>query len=221
MEKRHFIQRHILGVLMDQEYARFRDMRPDNVDSNAYSYHLGVLQKEKLVQKTDKEYTLTVPGLAYVDLLNSEAGESRQQPKIMTIVVIENEHGQLLAHPKERQPFIGKLTFPCGKLHMEDISIKQAALREAREKTGVLLPDLRHIGDCYVAVTHEHRVAMNTLMHVFYTRVHTMSVTLLPHVGWYDRDEFAAGGPATKRVMQLLNEQFNAHRFFDEHSEAL
>lgn len=222
MDQRHFIQRHILGVLMDTKYARFRDMRPDDVDSNAYSYHLTALQKEKLVQKTSEGYTLSIRGLSYIDILSSHDKRPRSQPKIMTLIMIENEYGHFAAYQKERQPFIGQLTFPSGKLHMDDISIKQAALREVREKTGGLLTDLRHVGDSYIALTHDHQVIMNALMHVFYIRIQMSSLHFHPEVQWYTRDEIMdKAAPATRRVVQLMSESFDSHRFFDEYSELL
>lgn len=207
---------------MDTKFARFRDMRPEGIDSNAYSYHLTAVQKEKLVQKTSDGYTLTVRGLSYVDVLSGENQRPRPQPKIMTLIIIENEFGHFAAYQKERQPFIGQLTFPCGKLHMDDLSIKQAALREVREKTGGLLMDLRHVGDSYVALTHERQVVMNALMHVFYTRIQMSHIHFRPEVQWYTRDEIInTAAPATRRVVQSMGESFDAHRFFDEYSELL
>ena len=47
----HHIQLHILSMLIHQEFARFRDMRPKNVDTNLYSYHLKLLIKQGLVAK--------------------------------------------------------------------------------------------------------------------------------------------------------------------------
>lgn len=207
---------------MDTKYARFRDMRPEGVDSNAYSYHLTAVQKEKLVQKTSDGYTLTIRGLSYVDVLSSENQQPRPQPKIMTLIVIENEYGHFAACQKERQPFIGQLTFACGKLHMDDSSIKQSALREVREKTGALVSDLRHAGDCYIALTHDRHVVMNALMHVFYIKIPMSSLHLLPGVQWYPYDQIMDGAaPATRRVTELLRESIGAHRFFDEYSESL
>lgn len=207
---------------MNTKYARFRDMRPEGIDSNAYSYHLTAVQKEKLVQKTSDGYTLTIRGLSYVDVLSSENQQPRPQPKIMTLIIIENEYGHFAAYQKERQPFIGQLTFPCGKLHMDDSSVQRSALREVREKTGALVSDVRHIGDCYVALTHDRHVVMNALLHVFYIKTPISSLHLLPGVQWYSYDQIMdAAAPATRRVTELLRESIDARRFFDEYSESL
>lgn len=58
----HHIQRSILGALMTREFARFRDLKPENVDTNLFSYHLKLLQRDKYVRKTDSGYTLAEKG---------------------------------------------------------------------------------------------------------------------------------------------------------------
>ena len=54
----HHIQKYIIGVLIHQKYARFRDLKPPRVDSNLYSYHLKKLLKQKIIQKIANPYTL-------------------------------------------------------------------------------------------------------------------------------------------------------------------
>lgn len=164
----HHIQKHILAYLMGHEYARFRDMRPANTDTNLYSYHLKLLQKKNLVTKTDAGYTLTTSGMSYVDRTNSDTLKLSLQPKIITMLVIQNGYGGVLMYRKLRQPFINTWTLPHGKVHNADKSIDDAAQRELREKVGPHDIKLEHVGDCYVRVKDSGEVKISTAMHIFY-----------------------------------------------------
>lgn len=163
----HNIQKHILGVLLHQKTARFRDMRAPRTDTNLYSYHLTKLLKGGLVKKTDGGYTLDTAGLIYADRLNAEKLFVRQQPKIITMLVIQNSDGDILLQRRGKQPFIDNWTLPNGKIHIDDLSLFVAAQREAAEKLGLNQKEMRHAGDCYIRVKHDDMVMTSTLVHVF------------------------------------------------------
>lgn len=166
-EIRHYIQKKILSVLLQKQVARFRDMRPPKVDTNLYSYHLTQLLKSGLVKKTEGGYTLDTAGLIYVDRLSEETMFVRQQPKIITMFVIQNSDGDVLLQRRTKQPYIDKWNLPNGKLHISDNSVVSAARREAYEKLKVLHQDLRHAGDCYIRVNYGDTPLTTTLAHVF------------------------------------------------------
>ena len=139
----HHIQKHILGVLMYQKYARFRDMRPENVDTNLYSYHLKQLLKQKLVKKTAEGYTLDTLGLSFVDRINATTKRVSMQPKIITMAVIQDGYGGILMYRKLRQPFIDTWTVPFGKVHDKDPSLLDSVQREIKEKVEKILADVK------------------------------------------------------------------------------
>lgn len=163
----HHIQKHILSVLMHQRYARFRDMRPPRVDSNLYSYHLKLMMKNGLVDKTEQGYTLGLGGVLYVDRVSTASVSVRQQPKIITMLVVQNSEGDILLYKKSRQPFIDLWNLPQGKLHIDDESIQAAARREIKEKIGDIDVKPEHAGDCYIRMKRDGEVVMSTLAHVF------------------------------------------------------
>lgn len=181
-EVKHHVQKHILSVLLHQRIARFRDMRAPRVDTNLYSYHLTQLVKGGFVAKTEGGYTLDTKGLAYVDRLNAEKLFVRQQPKIVTMLVIQNGYGDVLLYKKWRQPFIDHWTAPFGKIHNEDQSIAAAAERELHEKVGDINVKLRHAGDCYVRTTQKGEVVTSMLAHVFHGTVDEF--TPAEHLQW-------------------------------------
>jgi ADP-ribose pyrophosphatase YjhB (NUDIX family) len=167
VEVRHNIQKHILGVLLRQKMARFSEMRPPRTDSNLYSYHLTQLLKAKLVKKFAGGYTLDTLGLIYVDRLNADKMFVRQQPKIVTMFVIQNTEGDVLLQQRGKQPYIDKWTLPNGKVHITDSSVPLAARREAYEKLKMFVDDLTHAGDCYIRVNYGDTTMTVTLAHIF------------------------------------------------------
>jgi ADP-ribose pyrophosphatase YjhB (NUDIX family) len=163
----HHIQKHIIDVLMYQEKARFRDLKPPRVDTNLFSYHLKLLQKASIVQKDDTGYSLAQRGMSYVDRVSSEKRTIRTQPKIVTMLLVQNGDGDVLLQKRTKQPYIGTWTLPYGKLHIEDGSVEAAGRREAFEKLGLDNQPLRHTGDCYIRVTMaDGAMLSSTLVHV-------------------------------------------------------
>lgn len=163
----HHIQRHILSVLMYEKIARFRDMRPENVDTNLYSYHLKLLQKADFVQKVDGGYTLGKAGILYIDRVSTSTLKVRTQPKVITMLVAQNSEGELLLYHRQRQPYTHQWTLPYGKLHIEDDSLEMSAKREAFEKLQLKDAKVTHAGDCYIRVRDKNETVMTTLAHIF------------------------------------------------------
>lgn len=171
----HHIQKYILGILMHNEYARFRDMRPPKVDTNLYSYHLKLLQKRHMVQKTERGYCLDRMGLLYVDRVSLKSLNIRTQPKIITMIVLQNSDGDVLLQKRTKQPYINTWTLPYGKLHIDDPSILCAAQREASEKLGADKLPMRHAGDCYIRTRQDGEILAATLAHIFYCETDTIA----------------------------------------------
>lgn len=167
VEVKHNIQKHIIGILLHQKIARFRDMRPPRADSNLYSYHLTQIIQSGFVKKVDGGYTLDTTGLIYVDRLDAESLFVRQQPKIITMFVIQNSNGDILLQRRRKQPFIDTWTLPGGKIHNDDKTVLVAAEREVLEKLGVTGQTMSHAGDCYVRIYQNKSLMTVTLAHIF------------------------------------------------------
>jgi ADP-ribose pyrophosphatase YjhB (NUDIX family) len=165
----HHIQKHIIGVLIHQKHARFRDLRPPETDTNLFSYHLKLLQKAGLVEKSQTGYTLSPQGLAYIDRVSVKKLSIRTQPKIITMVALFNSRGQVALQRRVKQPYIDTWTLPYGKLHIDDESVMRAAEREVQEKLSLVENlSLTHTGDCYIHVQlNGGDVLSSTLAHVF------------------------------------------------------
>ncbi len=163
----HHIQKFIIDVLMYQKIARFRDLRPPRVDTNLFSYHLNSLVKQGMVEKVEGGYSLSKDGLSYVDRVSAEKKTIRSQPKIITMLIIQNGHGDILLQRRTKQPYIDTWTLPYGKLHIEDASVKEAAQREVFEKLGIKNQAVEHAGDCYIRVRADGELLSTTMAHIF------------------------------------------------------
>jgi 8-oxo-dGTP pyrophosphatase MutT (NUDIX family) len=163
----HHIQKHIVGVLAYKDTARFSELRPPGVDTNLFSYHLKSLIRDGFITKLDKEYTLSGEGLGYVDRVSSATFTLRRQPKIITMLLIQNSDGQVLLQKRKKQPHINTWTLPYGKIHIDDLSVQAAARRESLEKLGIKDPDVRHVGDCYIRVYANQAILSTTSAHIF------------------------------------------------------
>lgn len=149
----HYIQLHILDKLVHAPMLRNRDMRPANVESNLYQYHLLQLQREGYVQKLENGYALTGRGLAYADRHSTTLKKTRSQPKLITVLFLSTSDNKILFVPKRRQPFMGTHNLPSGKIHLDE-TIAEAAAREFAEKVtrGVTLQSLEHFGVSHITI---------------------------------------------------------------------
>lgn len=213
----HHVQRHIIGVLIYQKYARFRDLRPPRIDTNLYSYHLKVMQKDGWIEKTSAGYTLSREGLAYVDRVSLKKLKIRSQPKIVSMLVVQNSEGDVLLLRRNKQPYIDTWTLPYGKTHIDDPSLIQGAKREWREKLGDQPAHITHAGDCYIRVKRGDEIFSTTLAHVFYSvednvRMNDKLQWVRPHkLSQYDL------APAVEQI--IARTFFRDPYFFEEFEE--
>lgn len=214
----HVIQKHIIGVLMYQRYARFRDMRPEKVDTNLYSYHLKLLLKNNYIEKVDQGYTLTKKGVLYIDRVTTSTLDVRSQPKIITMLLVQNSEGDILLFRRRRQPYTDTWTLPYGKLHIDDGSLVDAAKREAYEKLHIDSNPIRHAGDCYIRIRSEDDTVMSTLAHI--CRFEQDDIPLNDYLQWVQPHKL--GGiklaPAVDKI--VARAFFNDPYFFEEFEEA-
>lgn len=214
----HHIQKSIIDVLMHKKYARFRDMRPGDVDTNLYSYHLKLLQKRGFVKKASEGYTLDEQGLLFVDRVSTKSLKIRTQPKIITMLVVQNSNGDILLFKRKRQPYADLWTLPYGKLHIDDVSVIAAAQRECSEKIGLTGVSPRHVGDCYIRIVDGEQVMMSTLVHV--CAFNTDDIAETDTLVWARPHKLAnyALAPAVEAIMSRTF--FGDDFFFEEFEEA-
>lgn len=210
----HHIQKHIIDVLMFSEVARFRDLRPPRTDTNLFTYHLNVLVKAGMVAKVEGGYSLSLTGLSYVDRVSTDKMTIRTQPKIITMLLIQNSNGHVLLHRRDKQPYINEWTLPYGKLHIDDLSLEDAAKREAKEKLGLEDQPVVHAGDCYIRVNAGSEVLSTTLAHIF--KFNRDDINTSDRVMWvrpHKLDQYRLA-PAVEQI--VARGFFNDPYFFEE-----
>ena len=214
----HHVQKHIISVLMFAKLARFRDMRPPDVDTNLYNYHLKLLQKAGFVQKVEGGYTLGKNGVLYIDRVTTSTLKIRTQPKIITMLLVQNSDGHLLLYKRQRQPYSDQWTLPYGKLHIEDTSLVASAQREALEKLGLKNHPVEHAGDCYIRITDNGTTVMSTLAHIF--RIDSDEIILDERQMWVKPHQLANYdlAPAVEKI--VARSFFRDPHFFEEFEEA-
>jgi ADP-ribose pyrophosphatase YjhB (NUDIX family) len=213
----HHIQKYIIGILYHRRTARFRDLRPPRTDTNLFSYHLKLLIKAGVIEKRDGGYTLGRAGLLYVDRVSESKMVVRKQPKIVSMLVVQNGEGDILLQRRTKQPYIDCWTLPYGKLHIDDLTIREAAQREALEKLGIKDARPVHAGDCYIRVFDDGEILTSTLAHIF--RYDTDTVVPSETLRWVrpHRLQELELAPAVEKI--VARTFFKDPYFFEEFDE--
>ena len=161
----HPIRQHILRKLILGPHLRYKDLKPDRIESNRFAYHLKSLGKDGYIKSLGGEYSLTAVGKRYIQRLSLASLKPRIQPAIMTLLVCRDKQNRYLLYERQRQPFFGKVGFPYGKIHLGE-TIAESAKRELKEKTG-LTGGVIHRGDIYLFVYEKEALVTQMLAHVF------------------------------------------------------
>ena len=209
----HWIQKHILRELTLHKSCRFSQLRPKQVESNLFIYHLKSLIKEGYVQKeADGSYSLAPAGKRFVDRISMEKFQPRIQPKIITLLVITNAEGKLLLWKRNKQPFLGKIGFPTGKIHLGE-TLQSAAKRELAEKTGVKA-EINHVGDGYLTSYEGSELISQVLFHCFTGTAKNNTFKADANLQWGTLEEQTEVIPGAKEIYKEAIQ--NKNHFFVE-----
>jgi ADP-ribose pyrophosphatase YjhB (NUDIX family) len=165
----HKLQQHILHQLIRHPDRRYADLKPTNTEGNLFMYHLRkVMSAGWVTKRSDGQYILTPEGQRYVDGLSLKTLAPRIQPRIVTLIACQNKDGEWLFLRRKRQPLLGTVGFPYGKIHLGE-TVAEAAARELAEKTG-LVAQLQHRGDGYITICEQGEPVSQIMFHLFYGR---------------------------------------------------
>src|SRR5437899_3164953 len=115
----HRLQQHILYQLMRHHDRRYANLKPEDVEGNLFMYHLRqLISKDWVAKREDGHYELTAAGHRHVDGLSFNTLTPRAQPRIVTLLVCRNKAGEYLFLRRKRQPLLGMVGFPYGKIHL-------------------------------------------------------------------------------------------------------
>lgn len=213
----HKLQQHVLKKLIMHDQQRYADLKPKPIEGNLFTYHLNQLIKDGLINKIrDGLYELSPDGKIYADRLSLKTFEPRQQPRIVTLMVITNDKGETLLYRRLRQPMINKIGFPYGKFHVGE-TVTEAANRELMEKTG-LECKLTHRGDGYITICENGEPVSEILFHLFTGENPTGKLIRKSKVGeaWWEKHlqpDSPDYLPSVKALLELLEKNKNQHFF--------
>lgn len=160
----HPIQEYILSQLYTHKYLRFRDMRPNKVDTNLYSYHLKIMQNRGMLEKLPEGYTLNFDGMLEAERLLNRANSG---PEVSLMLVIQDGYGATLLLRQITQPFIDNWSLPTLRLDSLD-TIGQVASQLFKKYFDGQAVNIRHAGDCYLRYSQTGQIKQSKLVHVFY-----------------------------------------------------
>lgn len=161
----HHIQKDILLRLSKAAELRFSELKPEDLESNAFMYHLKQLQSQKLVDKTDKGYRLSDDGLAYIDGFSFNTLKLRKQPKVVSIIAVRGKGGTWLVAKRKYQPYIDQYMLPSGKQHLGEGPADHAA-RELKEKLHMDVPLTRR-GMADIRIYRHDKLITHVLAHIY------------------------------------------------------
>ena len=147
----HHIQKKILFKLVTSPTSRFAELKPDNLDSNIFTYHLRQLISQKYVIKdTDGNYGLTSLGKAVGINIQLTDKEMLEQAHSVFFIVARNAKGEWLLRKRLAHPMFGKIGFVHGEPVASE-SLSKSANQALQKRTG-LTAEFKSIGGGFIRI---------------------------------------------------------------------
>src|SRR5258706_1030316 len=149
MKDLHPIQIKILKKLLFAENVNYGRLKPIEMESSQFAFHLDKLIEIGLVQKNSKGiYSLTLEGKNTTNRIDFDSKIPNKQAKVSVVMCCtRNSSKEILIYRRLKNPFYGCYGFPTGKVQYGEL-IEDAAKRELLEETNLegnpLLIGIRH-----------------------------------------------------------------------------
>lgn len=204
----HHLQRELYDRLVRVDSLRYSQLKPKNLEANSFMYHLKELIKAGLVEKSDDVYRLTQSGRNLAARFSLKEKKLRLMPLTLSVIYLSAPDGQVLLYERQHHPDMNGLGFPSGKIHFGE-TLKEAAKREAVEKTGYHDIDLKLAGEFSLVRTGEHGTDSHILGHVWTAEV-PEKITHEDSVGrtfWADwtKEDYSRFIPGFKEIITACN----------------
>lgn len=138
----HPIQAEIIKRLLLVQSARFAELKPVEVQSDQFTFHIKQLSEAGVIEKKDDgSYHLTPEGKDYANRFDIDSGvaKTEKQAKLGVLVIPtrKTENGlEYAMQERLKQPFFGFRGFVTGKIKMGE-SVIETAGRELEEEMGL------------------------------------------------------------------------------------
>jgi len=160
-------RKRILSKLIHTPLMTFNQLWSKQGESNKFAYHLKVLEKDNLIEKTEHGYQLTTKGKEYVVYLEGNTADELKFPLVIVSIIIMDDE-KILMLKRTREPFYGYWGYHGGKLKFTDYildSAKDSIQRETGLECDVELKGLlsmKTFVDDHQGFNHQHFVIKAT-----------------------------------------------------------
>ncbi len=135
----HPLQMHIISVLIKNPKTSFGKLRPGDVPTDQFTYHLKQLIKQGLISLENGQYTLTRKGkrfAVHIDLTAKKKAEYSKRTVLIRVIRQTKNGFEWLVYQRLKQPYYGFVGFPAGKVFKNENPV-DTAIRELKEETGL------------------------------------------------------------------------------------
>ncbi len=136
MRQDHQLREGIMQKLMHSPGMSFNRLWDKQGDSNCFSYHLKVMEKEGLIENKRGKYYLTLEGKKIALYVDGATGKEKKKPMVTVVMIPYKDKDTIVMHERLKEPFYGIFGFPAAKLEVGE-DIIGCAKRELREETGL------------------------------------------------------------------------------------
>lgn len=138
------IEKEILEKLMYNSSLNYNSLwNKKKYPSSKFNYHLKKLVQDELLHKNeDGEYELTQKGNQLIAELNNKKLEKQTIPLSCSFVLCINKDKEVLLQKRKKQPYLGIINIPGGKIQFGESS-NDAAIRELYEESKLTAHSLK------------------------------------------------------------------------------
>ncbi|MGV8150624.1 MAG: NUDIX domain-containing protein [Candidatus Woesearchaeota archaeon] len=164
----------IFELFLDRFRLKFSDIEKEvKIRSNKLSYHIDSLKKSGLIEKSGEYYILTSKAEGYLPIISGKSKDASSIGPIPIILCAITSKDRVLLIKRTARPYKNYWSLIGGKILLHE-DIKSAALRKAKEETGI---------DCEFkslnAILHEHVETNGKIKHsfiLFFVKLHPKKV---------------------------------------------
>lgn len=171
MKQQHPIQLKILFDLLFSQSLRFSEMKPIEMESTQFMFHMKKLIEAGLVVKNEETYELTDAGKEFANRLDVEQIEKAEQAKVTTVLCCirgKCENKEYLLYKRLKNPFFGCQGFPTKKA-LFGADLETTAIEGLKKETGMEPSENPHLFAVrhYLINSPDKELLEDKLMHAY------------------------------------------------------
>lgn len=169
MNSIHPIQIDILKQLLFSISKRYSEIKPQEMESSQFSFHLDKLITQGFISKSKGRYELTDSGKVYANQMDTKAPKMKSHAKLTTKLCCVREVNakiEYLLYKRLKNPFYGYVGFPTSKVWFGD-SIKYGAIRGLHSETNLTgIPKIMAVRH-YRVYSKQSKLLEDKVMYIF------------------------------------------------------